>query len=785
MNQAETSADAPAISPSIQKDGGWQTYVDVIYARRWVVLLALFVLLGGAFSFLPKLKFDNTPDAFFLKNDETLAVYESFKSQFASDEYSLIMVRLPDTWTAENMTALRRLTTELGGLPHVRKSTSIVNARYMKDESGDLVVGEFLKAMDATALAKKRAEAMTHPYFSDLYVSKDGRYGSIVVETEIIRGEVDYKIKLATEIRALLAKPEYAGLKAIAVGAPIIDADVRTIVGQESGMFGGMVYVLVTVGFALMFRTWIGALLPAIIAVTAVMLCFSLMAGFGLPVTIVTPIIPSFLISVGVGASVFLMTEVYLAQARHATVKAAVVDAMRHSAMASVLATLTTAGALFAFSPSDIAPVSQVGVVMGVGLIFGLILTLILVPLAFSFTKQTPSSAKTSRLDRRAAWMGAINGWAQRHATQLLALAVALGVVAFVGAMRIKTDYFYLGNFKDSTALRQNYKAVDDVFHGSASIELILSAKGDEPFKNPKVLQAMSTLQQRIEQNKTIPTKTYSLANVVQEISKTLHGNDPAAYVIPADRNTVSQYLLLFESSGYDELHRVTTGSYNVARINVRLPSLPDSAYSELIQQIRADHERLLAGLGVEMQVTGLVPMWIKISQYLAETEAQSLMLSAVVVAVAIMVVMRSVALGVFLTLINAFPILLALGVMGYLGVPLDPYTILIAGIAIGILDDDTIHFSKAVQERLREGASIERALRETAMSSGVAMFGTALVLIMAFSFYAFSSVASLTKFGMLGTLIVVLGIASEVFMTPALIRTLHRAGLFKAEKEA
>lgn len=755
-------------------------YARFATRNRLLMLLVALVFVGAFAAFAPRVSFNNSPEVFFLKGDPTLEAYQRFKDVFESDEYSLIVLNAPSRWTPEFIGELRALVEGLQRIDHVRRVTAITNVRHIEGGAASINVGEFLtEGLTAADLAAKRREALSHPYYSGLYISEDGGHLGVVVETEIIEGEVGYKVDIANAIRGLLAQEPYAGWNAVAVGAPILDAQIRTIVQSESALFGAIAFLLVGLGFLLVFRSFLGLVLPLGIAASAIVVAFGVMGIMGWPAGLLTPIIPAFLVSVGIGSTIFLATHFYTATSQGRGVQEAISESFRESGVPCIVATLTTAGALLAFSSSRIAPVMQVGVTMGVALLGALIVTLLLTPVAFGLYRRPPRSRGRERMiSGRLAVLDRVCEFVLRRHRAVLGGFLAVVAVAAIGVWKLDTDYYYLGTFKEDTRIRQAYDYVDRILPNSAAIEVLIRAHEPGAFKNPELLRDVAELDRYIERTSELPVHVYSLAGVVKEINQAVRGGKPEAYAIPDSRRLIAGELLLFESSDHDDLARVASRDYDVARLTVRLPNLPDSAYHDLVARIQDKAALLFANEGAPSataSVTGLVPLWMQISDYLTASQMKSVAIAFVVITTVMMLVFRSVTLGLVMSLMNALVIVLVLGVMGWIGMRLDPYTILIATIALGVLDDDTMHFVKQVQYAVDDGHGIADAVRHAYRSAGQAMLYTTVVLVVSFSAYAFSQVASLTKFGLLVALTLLLGMLMEFLITPAVLLALER----------
>jgi len=761
--------------------------VRFLVARRWRALALMLALLVVAGLGLPRIRFDNTPDAFFMQGDKALRAFQQFRADFGSDEYSFVVLEAPLVWSPEFVTTVRGLTRAIAATPDVTRVTSITNVRHVAGSAGALSVGEFIEAApSAESLAARRALALAHPYYRDFLVSADGRHLGILAETVVRNGEVAYKITLTDRLRALLAEPQYAVLKPRIVGAPVIDRDVFFLINQESLIFGTLSFALVAVGFYAMFRSWLAALLPLGVASLSIVVAFGYMGWTGAALGMLTPIVPSFLISVGVGSSVFLLSEVFQRSTLGQPLAQALDGAIGHTATNGAISVATTALALFSFASSDVKPAQDVGLAAGVGLLTSYVFAMLLVPMVLG-RRPTLSVAPRAAavLTGRVQAMEWLGGWVAGHWKLLLLLLAGLLCVAGVGLTKLRTDYHYVGLFKPSTDIRQSYEHVDRTLRGGAGFEVVfdIGALGTDASRQPEVLQAVRDFQTRLEQRfPALGLKTYSLADVVMEVNQAVHEGAAAHYRLPDNRRGVAEALLLFESSGDGEIDRLLSADGHKLRVNVRAKYRPDSEYQPVFVDIRRyiEQERPAVLQGAQVEVTGVVALWSRITGYLAQTEIQSMTLSALVVLGAMVLVFRSLPLALVMALCNLVPVAFVLAFMGWMDIFLDPFTILIATIAIGVLDDDTIHFVHRVLHNHRQGRTMPAALGEAFGSTGLAMLILSAVLVAGFLVYTLSHVASLSKFGAITALALGLGALCELFFTPAVLMACDRVGLLR-----
>ena len=117
----------------------------------------------------------------------------------------------------------------------------------------------------------------------------------------------------------------------------------------------------------------------------------------------------------------------------------------------------------------------------------------------------------------------------------------------------------------------------------------------------------------------------------------------------------------------------------------------------------------------------------------------------------------------------------MVMGIMGWSGAPLDIFTVLIGGIALGLVVDDTIHILHGFRRNFEKTGSIEEATTETMRTTGRALLFTTVVLTCAFSIYGFASAGTVVNFGLLSALAVFLAFIFDIFLSPALLALVYQ----------
>jgi hypothetical protein len=175
--------------------------------------------------------------------------------------------------------------------------------------------------------------------------------------------------------------------------------------------------------------------------------------------------------------------------------------------------------------------------------------------------------------------------------------------------------------------------------------------------------------------------------------------------------------------------------------------------------------------------ITGKALIFQKGTKYLRDNLFLSLGLAIVIISLFMAYMFRSFRMIIVSLIPNLLPLLITAGLMGYLGVPIKPSTILVFSIAFGISVDDTIHFLAKYRQELQANnwkikKSVYGALRET----GVSMFYTSIVLFFGFSVFTISSFGGTVALGGLVSITLLLAMLANLLLLPSLLLSLERS---------
>jgi predicted RND superfamily exporter protein len=294
--------------------------------------------------------------------------------------------------------------------------------------------------------------------------------------------------------------------------------------------------------------------------------------------------------------------------------------------------------------------------------------------------------------------------------------------------------------------------------------------------KSPDTLRRMEELRRRLEKLPFVK-KVVSVADYVKRVNRELNGGDPSQAVVPAGAEAIAQELFVFELSGdgRSELERIVSSDYTRAQVAVKLASMSSDLVFEQINRAEEEAAAVFAGSGITPTVTGSGRIFATLDHYLVVSQLSSFATAFVTVFAVIFIVFRSARFGLLAIVANALPVCAVLGLMGWLGISLNVATVMVASVALGVVDDDTIHFIGRFRREAARGVATSDAIELATMHEGRASLTTAIINSLGYGVMIFSSYKPTAWFGGLLALTMIVAFLAEVFVVPAVITLLPR----------
>jgi len=767
----------------------------------------IFLMLAFSFALIsnvPNITIDTSTEGFLHKEDPALVRYEEFKRQFGQDEMLLLAIKTKDIFDINFLKKLNALHVELKeNIPHLNDINSIINARNTRGEGDELIVEDLFEnwPKDAIELAKIKKTALNSKLYRNLVFNDDMTMTTIIIEPnayEEVEGADDLdgfgedesntqeanfltdhsKSEMVTKANEIIAKYQTQNFKVVLAGSLATNDYIKKSIQKDMQKFVKLALLMMLVFLFVVFKRATGVLLPIFIVVLSLLATVGVMAIFNTPITIPTQILPSFLLAVGIGATVHLLAMFFKDYNKGASKERALSFALGHSGLAIIMTSLTTAAGMLSFSTSELAPVADLGIFASIGIMIALLNTIVLMPALIAVipmkqvkAKQVNSSKTMDKI------LISIADFSFLHAKVIVIISSIIFALSLYLATGVKFMHDPLSWLPKDAIVRTSTALVDKELKGSITMEIIIDTKKENGLYNSNLLKNLDNARKKAEAIKNdvyFVGKGWSVAEVLKEIHRALHENQEKYYAITNNDALIPQEFLLFENSGSDDLEDLVDGSFSKARLTLKLPWMDAGKYKNLDKDLEKLFKEEL-GSDVDVVITGMIPLLQRTMGASMHTMASSYTMAFVMITIMMILILGSFKIGFVSMLPNVLPVVMTLAIMDILDMPLDVFTMLVGAIIIGLSVDDTVHFFHNFSRYHHKGVGTKRAIEETMLGTGRAMVATTIVLALGFYVYIFASMTNLINFGILTGTAIIIALISDILIAPALLKLITK----------
>lgn len=805
----------------------WGRWVGA-HARR-VVAAALAASVGLG-SGLGALQLDTTSRGFLHDDDPIQLTYEAYRAKFGRDVDILIVLEPRGGFSLEFLDTLAALHEDLTReVPKLESVTSLANAPAIHapadapppsadDSADDAVAGDPEDAWIPEAASgpwvgtlqdrwpRSReevrqfiSELRTDPLYRDRLIATEEPLTTIILKTQpytsegpeqadagtsprsdFITGEEDAVIVAAVEDVA--ARYASADLGVHVVGAPVFAVELQRAMRRDMAIFTALALAAIAILLFALFRRTAGVLLPLGVVGLSVTATLGAMALLGTPIRVPTQVLPSFLLAVGVCGSVHLLVHFLRHYDAGIPAHEAIAYALSHSGLAILLTGLTTAAGLMSFLSAEIAPVAEFGGYGALGVLIGLLYTLVLLPAALVLLppKRLAGHAGRSRGASAERFLLAVGRTGTRCPWSVVAGAALLVGAGVWGIGRIGLSHDPLLWLPSSSDTRRAAERADAAFHGTMSLEVVVSTQRDGGLLRPTLARRIDALEHRLRELEVGNARVGQVFSAVDTLKAWRAASGPDSATLPVGREALLADVVRYRASGGEELSEWIDPERRIARISVRVPWMDAVHYPALIAAVKREVHDALDGFA-QWEITGATAVMSQTINAVMSSLIRSYLIALALITPLMILMIGNLRQGLVTMVPNLVPIGLTLGVMGWSGIPMDVFTLLVGCIAIGLAVDDTIHFMHAFRSAHLRFGSVDHAVDATLRTTGRAILFTTLVLATGFLLYGASSMENLRSFGVLIALAIGLAFLADVLLAPALLKLAYGSSRHRA----
>ena len=771
------------------KVGFWELIAGIVLRNR-IAIISLIVLFTVFLAFQWKHIHFTYTEANLLPDDHEVNLeYNSFLKEFG-EEGNIIVIgsKDPKLFTPKIFKEWQVLMTKLQKQPEVDFLISVDNIKKLQknDSLNSFQLVPFIDKKQTTNvnyLNKIKEELYNKtPFYEGLLFNKKNQTLRAVVylDKKIINTPKRKDFVLNSFIPKILAFEKNTGIDLKVSGMPYIRTLNATSILSEISLFIGAALFITSLIFFFFFRSHRATLIAVLIVIVGVMWTFGFIGLFRFEITILTGLIPSLVIVIGIPNCIFLTNKYQQEYSTHGNKAKALQRVITRVGMATLMTNLTTAAGFATFMITNSELLKEFGLVAAVSIVALFFLCLIIIPIYYSY-QPIPKEKHLQHLNRNytKVFMLWIEKMVKYNRRYVYAIAIILFIISVFGAFNIKTSGSLTEDMPKNEAFFKDIIFFEKEFDGVMPLEITINTKRKNGVMRLTTMKRMDELQKSIEAFPEL-SKPLSIVNLVKYSKQAFYNGNPDFYELPTSQEQA--FILSYAKNSAKNSQKDFIKSYvskdgSVARITTFMKDIGPGNMEKVENKLVLKINEIFPSDRYEVTLTGKAYVFQKGTKYLLDNLISSLLFAIFLISMLMVFMFRSFKMVVISLIPNLLPLIITAGLMGYFGIPLKPSTILIFSIAFGLSVDDTIHFlAQYRQELTQHNWKIKKSVFATLKEAGVSMFYTSVVLFSGFSVFMLSSFGGTVALGGLIAFTLFFGMLSNLLLLPCLVLTLNKS---------
>jgi hypothetical protein len=803
-------------------------YNRLVLGKPVITLVISCLVVGFFVANISRFELDASADSLILENDAALKYYRSIREEYGTGDF-LIVTYSPNIplFSPESLSDIGQLRDQLGEIEQVDAVISLLDVPLVS--SPPMTLNQITKSIrtlesDDVDLELAQQELTNSALYQNLLVSSTGDTTALQVNLKRDERLVELTLKrdrlydletpaadhqqrlkqLSSEIKTLnlaLNKRQHQTIQQVREimnrhrdnatlylgGVPMIVTDSIDFIRGDLKVFGAGVIAFIVIILSLSFRSPRWVVLPLIVCLASAMTMIGYLGWMQWPVTVVSSNFVSLLLIITLSLIIHLIVRYReLAAINEGYSQFELVsETVRSKFIPCVYTAVTTMVAFGSLLVSGIRPVIDFGWMMVIGISISFVLAFTLFPAALILMSRLDQPQGKSVTDKITT---SLAHFIQRHNKATLVLFGILALIGLTGLPQLSVENRFIDYYKEKTEIFQGMSLIDEKLGGTTPMDVIIDAPKDEFFEDGdefsltdlllggditassywfnsaglqdvaeihtyleslaetgKVLSVHTAMQMLEALNNGKPYSDFKLAIVYKRIPKDLKDALITPY-LSADGNQIRFSIRIYESDK-----------------SLKRQALIDKIYHHLTSELGYEVE--------QVNISGMAVLYNNLLQSLFQS--QILTIGVVFIAILLMFILlfRAIRLSIAAIIPNIIAVGLILGLMGWIGIPLDIMTITIAAISIGIGVDDSIHYVHRFRQEFAIDQDYWAAIQRCHGSIGAALYYTTVTVVLGFSILAFSNFIPTIYFGLLSGIAMMVALIANLMLLPVLIR--------------
>ncbi|MBZ7984042.1 RND family transporter [Campylobacter sp. RM9334] len=734
-----------------------------------VFMITLLLCLGLSY-YSTKIEVEAKSTSFFLEDDKDLQLFNESIKTFGSQDFLVLAYKSQgDVFSIESIEKLQNIEKKLLKIDGVKSVLSILNAPLFLSDGKSINEGaNLLKAKD---------EISKNKFYLKNLISKD-------------YSVVDFLIYANNPDDLIVTLKQFAlDNDLILGGMSVIASDMITYVKSDLYVYGIGLFVLLSIAIFIFFRSLYFVFVCMFICLISLFSTTGILAILGYNITVISSNYVALVLIITISVIVHLLS--HFSELINFNKNTDRLTQVRHTLLAkakpSFYAILTTVVGFLSLVFSGIKPISELGVMMSIGISVSLLLCYLYLPYLLLAKKDF----KNVYFAKEPKFLLFCANTAINHRKIVYFVSLIIVVFAIVSIPKLSAENSFVNYFKDSSDIKKGLLLIDEKLGGTLPLDVIVKFNdeddeqadefaefldnSDKYYLTPSKVEILKKIHNFLE-NQNYVGSVLSLYSLLDFAKSMNNGKDIDGFLLNILQNNLE------ESTKKQIIYPYYNEKSKEFRIAIRMVDSDKTLKrAKFLKDLNDNLRELTKNDNINIQVSGVMVLYNNMLSSLISSQVDTLNFVILSLFALFLIIFRNIRFSIIGIIANLIPISLLFAIIAFSGLSLDLMSITIAAISIGIGVDDIIHYVHRFKEEIKK-RNLNDAIRASHQSIGSALYYTTCTIVLGFCLMMSSNFTPTIYFGLLTVLVMILLLCGSLFLLPSLIISLYFKGYFKNE---
>jgi len=769
--------------------GIWESIARIILNNRILIIISLILATYFFSTHWHKIRFTYTEANLLPNTHEENLKYNSFTSKFG-EEGNLIVIGVKDSllFTLENLNAWNKLSNSFKDLPQVETVIAFGDLqKLIKDkDKRQFYIEPFIEdSISSNAELKSLKDELffKSPFYDKFLINTKTKS----VRTAInLKSSIVNTVKREEFINKVLLPRVDAFEKAHNIdirisGMPYVRTKYSETIKAELGKFVILAIFVTSLIFYFFFRSLTATVISICTVCIGVMWTLGIIGILEYELTVLTAVIPPLIIVIGMPNCIYLIKKYQHEVNTHGDKSLSLQKVITKIGNATLMTNVTTASGFATFIITNSQLLKEFGTVASLSILSIFIICILVIPIIYSFLP-IPGDKHLKHLNKK--WIVSLFDWmaltVKTKKIEIYTISIILLAVSIIGIYKIEISGSLIDDLPKNTEFFEDIMFYEKEFNGILPLEIYIDTKRKKAVTKLSTIKKMKVLEDIISEIPEL-SRPISIVSLVKYSKQAYYNGNPKYYQVPTTQE--NSFILSYaknSTSGTDGIDLIknfvdSTGQYT--RITTFMKDIKIERMERIEEKLYYEISKIMPKDRYEVYLTGKAYLFQQGTYFLVKNLILSLSLAIVLISIFMAYMFRNFRMIIISLIPNLLPLLITAGLMGFIGVPIKPSTILIFSIAFGISVDDTIHFLAKYRQELQDNKwQIKKSVYNAIKETGISMFYTSVVLFFGFSVFIISNFGGTVALGALVSATLLLAMLSNLLLLPSMLLSLERS---------